>query len=83
VDAVAVNSLQSLGGGYQYPFGKGGRQGGEPETGAYRFIGEALECLTSAVVSNHNEALPEGANVTTNALGTQYMTSLPRRPARG
>ena len=83
VDALAVNSLQSLGGGYQYPFGKGGRQGGEPETGAYRYIGEALECLTSAVVSGHNEALPEGANVTTNALGSKYMTSLPTRPGRG
>ena len=83
VDSIAVNTLQALGGGYQYPFGKGARQGAEPEIGAYRFIGEALEGLTSAVVSGHNEALPDGANLAVNALGSQYMTSLPRRAARG
>jgi len=79
VDSRARNTLQALAGGYQYPINRGARQGGEPEAGQYRFVAEALETLTSGIVSAHNDALPEGVNMATNPTGSSYMTSLPRR----
>jgi hypothetical protein len=82
VDTAAVNTLQALAGSYQYEIGKGAKQGCEPLYGIYRFIGEAVENLTSAIVSTQSEALPEGAKTAMNPQGTKYITSLPNRQQR-
>jgi hypothetical protein len=82
VDTRARNTIQALSGGYAYPIGKGAKQGGEPEYGIYRFIGEALEALTSGVVSAHTEALPEGARTALNPQGQRYISTLANRTAR-
>lgn len=81
-DTRASNTIQSLTGGYQYPIGKGAKQGGEPEYGIYRFIAEAIESLTSGVVTAHQESLPDGAKTALNPQGSRYITTLPNRAAR-
>lgn len=82
VDARAVNTIQALAGGYQYPIWKGAKQGSEPEYGIYRFVAEACENLTSTIVSTHNQELPTGAQTALNPQGSRYITSLPNRAAR-
>ena len=83
VDSRARNTLHALSGGYQYPIGKNAKMGVEPESGQYRFTGEALEALTSGITSVHTaDALPDGAQTATNPTGSKYMTSLPRAANR-
>ena len=83
IDERARLTIAALMGGYQYPIGKGAKQGGEPEYGPYRFIVEAIETnLTIFGVRDQNVALPEGAPTALNPQGVAYMTSMPNRSRR-
>ena len=79
VDSRATYTAQALAGGYCYPAGSKGQQGGEPEKGIYRIVAEALECAVSALEQIQDAGLPSGANIGTNVHGAQYITALPGR----
>ena len=76
VDSNANHTLQALASGYNYPVKPGGERMSNPENNSEKTLIEGLECLTSALTRQNNEAMIK-ANAQ-NALGTPYLSALPR-----
>ena len=79
VDQEARTVLHGLAGAYCYAQGRDGRGTSHPESGVYEVACEALECAVAALSYAGQDELPDGVNLSRNAQGAQYMTSLPQR----
>lgn len=77
IDHNAKNTLQAFSSGYNWPVKANGERMSEPERGPARSLMEALETLTFAINKPNNDTLAMQTNAT-NALGTPYLSALPR-----
>lgn len=77
VDRNANHTMQAMATGYNWPTTVNGGRMAEPERGAARTLMEGLECLTYAIDRADNAGNLVTPNAT-NALGTRYLSALPR-----
>ena len=78
VDANARNTLRAMSLNYCWPIKSGGERGAEPERGPAKTLIEAIESLTYAINRPNNDTISTATNAV-NALGTPYLSALPRR----
>lgn len=77
VDTNARHTMQALSSGYNFASTVNGGRSGEPERGSAKTLIEGLECLTFALNRANNTDNMVKSNAT-NALGTPYLSALPR-----